>query len=185
MALNKEDREKTAFICHMGLFNFRVMPFGLANPPGVFMSIVLNGTETFSMAYLDDNMMFSRTPEGHFENLQRVFDRLRRHGLKLKLSKCQFLREETKVLGFVVNKDRIKIDVDKVEVIRAMSAPKTVRSFIGAIGYYRRFIPAFSRLAGPLISLMKKYARLKWMEDCQRAFETLKDQLTAVPLLAC
>ena len=108
--------------------------------------------------------------------------------LKLKLSKCQFLREETKYLGFVINKDGIKTDVDKVEVIKAIPAPKTVREirgFIGAIGYYRRFIPAFSRLAGPLISLTKKYAQFRWTEDCQRASEALKDQLTAVPLLAC
>ena len=68
-----------------------------------------------------------------------------------------------------------------------MPAPKTIREirgFIGAIGYYGWFISAFSRLAGPLLSLSKKYVRLRWTEDCQRAFETLKDQLTAVPLLA-
>ena len=150
------------------------------------MSIALDGMETFAMAYLDDIMVFSRSPEEHFEHLQRVFDRLKRHGLKMKLSKCQFLREETKYLGFVINKDRIKTDVDKVEVIRAMSAPKTVREikgFIGAIGYYRKFIPAFSRLAGPLISLTKKYVWFRWTEDCHHAFEALKDQLTAVPLL--
>ena len=86
VTLNKEDREKNAFTCHMGLFNFRVMPFGLANAPGVFnqlMSIVLDGMETFAMAYLDDIMVFSRSPEKHFEHLQRVFDHLKRHGLKL------------------------------------------------------------------------------------------------------
>ena len=120
VALNKEVREKTVFTCHMGLFNFRVMLFGLANAPGVFsqlMSIVLDGMETFTMAYLDDIMVFLRSPEEHFEHLQWVFDRLKRHGLKLKLSKCQFLREETKYLGFVINKDGVKTDVDKVEVI--------------------------------------------------------------------
>ena len=130
VALNKGNREKTAFTCHMGLFNFRVMPFGLANAPSVFsqlMSIVLDGMETFAMVYLDDFMVFSRSPE-HF---QRVFNRLKRHGLKLKLSKCQFLREETKYLGFVINKDRIK------------TAPKTVRKirgFIGAIGSYSHLV---------------------------------------------
>ena len=80
VALNKEDREKTAFTCHMGLFNFRVMPFGLAKAPGVFsqfMSIVLDGMETFTMAYLDDIMVFSRSPEEHFEDLQWVFDSLK------------------------------------------------------------------------------------------------------------
>ena len=116
VALNKEDREKNAFTCHMDLFNFRFMPFGLANAPGVFnqlMSTVLDGMETFVMAYLDDIMVFFRSHEEQFEHLQRVSDRLKRHGLKLKLSKCQFLREETKYLGFVINKDGIKTDVDK------------------------------------------------------------------------
>ena len=151
------------------------------------MSIVLNGMETFAMAYLDNIMVFSRSLEEHFEHFQQVFDRLRRHGLKLKLSKCQFLRVETKYLGFVMNKDRIKTGIDKVRVIRAMPTSKTfmeIRSFIGTIGYYRRFIPTFSQLAGPLKSLTKKYAQFRWTEDCQHAFAALKDQLTAAPLLA-
>ena len=76
------------------------------------------------------------------------------------------------------------IKPDKVEVIRTMPEPKSareVRRFIGAIGYDRRFIPAFSRLAGPLIALTKKYARFRWTDDCQRAFDCLKEQLTAMP----
>ena len=103
MALEKPNQEKAALTCHMGLFNFQVMPFGWLNVPGVFpqlMSIILSGMEGFSMAYLDDVLVFSRTPEEHFQHLQIVFDRLR-HRLKLKLPKCQFLREETKYLGFV------------------------------------------------------------------------------------
>ena len=189
VAMNEEDREKAAFTCHMGLYQFRVMPFGLAGAPGVFqqlMSIVLEDMEKFAMAYLDDILVFSKSPEEHFRHLQSVFDRLKKHGLKLKLPKCQFLKEETKYLGFIINKDGVKPDLDKVEVIRAMPEPKTVRQvrgFIGAIGYYRRFIPAFSRIATPLIQLTKKYARFKWTEECQRSFDCLKEQLTAIPLL--
>ena len=157
----------------MGLFNFRVMPFGLSNAPGVFtqsMSFVLNGLEGFAMAYL----VFSKTPEEHFEHLQQVMNRLREHNLKLKLSKCQSLREETNYIRFIINKDGIKLDLDKVEVIRAMPEPKNfreIRGFIGTIGYYRRFIPAFSRLMGPSIALTRKFARLRWTEDCKHAFQ--------------
>ena len=162
VALDQADREKAAFVCHTGLFQFRVMPFGLANAPGVFqqlMSIVLGGLEGFSMAYIDDILVFSSSINEHFQHLQAVFNRLRRHGLKIKLAKCQFLMAETKYLGFVINKQGIKPDDDKVKVIRSMPEPKTVRQvrgFIGAIGYYRRFIPAFSRIATPLIALTKK-----------------------------
>lgn len=103
--------------------------------------------ESFPIAYLDDTLVFSETPEKHFSHIRKPLDRLRRHGLKLKLPKCQFLREKTMYLGFVRNGDGIKPDIDKVEVIRERSAPKTlrqVRGFIRAIGYYQRLIPAFS-----------------------------------------
>lgn len=74
--------------------------------------------------------------------------------------------------------------LDKVEVIRAMLELKTVRQFISAIGYCRWFIPVFSRLVGPLIALTKKYMQFKWTKDCQKSFDNLKEQLTAIPLLA-
>lgn len=190
MALDEADREKTAFACHMGLYQFRVMSFGLANAPGVFqqlMSVVLGGLEQFAMAYLDDILIFSATIDEHLRHLRTVFARLRKHGLKIKLPKCQFMKKETNYLGFVIDEGGVHPDIDKVEVIRAMPQPRTVREvrgFIGAIGYYRRFIPAFSRIATPLIALTKKYARFSWTEDCQQSFNTLKEQLIAIPLLA-
>ena len=187
VALDRMDWEKAAFTCRVGLFNFRVMPFRLSNAPGVLTQLMSMVLEGFAMAYFDDVLVFSKTPEEHLAHLQQVMDRLREHNLKTKLPKCQFMKEETKYLGFIINKRGIKPDLDKVEEIRAMPELKSVREvrgFIGAIGYYRRFIPAFSRLAGPMIALTKKYARFKWTEDCQRAFNCLKEQLTAIPLLA-
>lgn len=89
--------------------------------------------------------------------------------------------------SFVINGDGVKTNIDNVEeVIGAMPEPKKVRQvrgFIGTIEYYGRFIPTFSRLAGPLITLTSKYARFMWTEDCQKAFDSLKEQLTAIPLL--
>lgn len=93
VALDEADGEKAVFACHMGLFQLKVITFGLANAPGKFqqlMSIVLEGIESFAMVYLDDILVFSETPEQHFNHLRQVFGRLRRHGLKLKLPKCQF-----------------------------------------------------------------------------------------------
>ena len=108
---------------------------------------------------------------------------MRKHGIKIKLRKCQFMMAETKYLGFVINKKGIKPDDDKVELIRWMPESKTVRQvrgFIEAIGYYRRFISAFSRIATPLIALTKKDTRFKWTDDRQRSFDTLKNQLTTL-----
>ena len=115
-----------------------------------------------------------------------VFDRLRQHGLKMKLKKCSFFQQETEYLGFVINDKGVKPNPKKVEAIRTLPSPKNVkevRSFIGMCSYYRRFLPNFSKIAEPLIFLTRKYAKFRWTEECQKAFDFLKDSLTVVPLL--
>ena len=189
VAMDEKDKEKTAFTCHKGLFEFNVMPFGLSNAPAVFqelMSVVLQGCNDFATAYLDDIMVFSSTLEEHLEHLSIIFGKLRQHNLKLKLKKCSFLQLETNYLGFVISEEGIKPDEKKVEAIKSLPVPtcvREVRSFIGMCSYYRRFIPNFSQIAEPIIALTRKYAHFKWSDTHQRAFEYLKDSLTAVPLL--
>ena len=131
MALGEADSEKVTFACHAGLFQFRVMPFGLANTPGVFqqlMSVVLAGLKNFSMAYLDDILVFLSSASEHPQHLQAVFKRLQSHGLKVKLPKCQFMNEETSYLGFVINKNGIKPDSHKIDKTRSIPNPKTGKS---------------------------------------------------------
>ena len=113
------------------------------------------------MAYLDDILIFSASVGEHLRHLKTLFAPLRKHRLKIKLSKCQSMKKETKYRGFVIDESGVHPDIDKAEVIRAMPEPRTVkevRGFIGATRYYKRFIPAFSRIATPLIALTKKYA---------------------------
>ena len=187
--MDEKDKEKTAFAYHKGLFEFNVMPFGLSNAPAVFqerMSVVLQGCYDFATAYLDDIMVFSSTLEEHLEQLSIIFGKLRQHHLKLKLKKCSFLQLETNYLGFVISEEGIKPDEKKIEAIKSLPVPtcvREVRSFIGMCSYYRRFIPNFSQIAEPIIALTRKYAHFKWSDTHQRAFEYLKDSLTAVPLL--
>ena len=189
VAMDEKDKEKTDFACHKGLFEFNVMPFGLSNAPAVFqelMSVVLQGCNDFATAYLDDIMVFSSTLEEHLKHLSIIFGKLRQHNLKLKLKKCSFLQLETNYLGFVISEEGIKPDEKKIEAIKSLPVPtcvREVRSFIGMCSYYRRFIPNFSQIAEPIIALTRKYAHFKWSDTHQRAFEYLKDSLTAVPLL--
>ena len=189
VAIDERDKEKTAFACHKGLFELNVMPFDLSNAPAVFqelMSVVLQGCYDFATAYLDDIMVFSSTLEEHLEHLTIIFGKLRQHNLKLKLKKCSFLQLETNYLGFVISEEGIKPDEKKIEAIKSLPVPtcvREVRSFIGMCSYYRRFIPKFSQIAEPIIALTRKYAHFKWSDTHQRAFEYLKDSLTAVPLL--
>ena len=188
--MDEKDKEKTAFVCHKGLFEFNVMPFGLCNAPQIFselMSIVLQDLDSFALAYLDDILIFSKTIQDHEKHIKTVFERLRKHGLKLKAKKCSFVKEQTQYLGFVIGKDGIKPDPEKVAAIRTLPAPctvKEVRSFIGMCSYYRRFVPNFSKIAEPLVTLTKKYARFKWDNECQKAFDFLKESLTVVPMLS-
>lgn len=188
--MDEDDKEKTAFACHRGLFEFNVMPFGLSNAPAVFqelMSVVLQGLNEFAIAYLDDILIFSSTLEDHLKHLDMIFDRLRKHDLRLKLKKCSFLQLETNYLGFIVDRDGIRPDPKKVEAIRSLPVPtcvREVRSFVGMSSYYRRFIPNFSEIAEPIIALTKKHAHFKWTEKHDKAFQYLKDSLSVVPLLA-
>jgi hypothetical protein len=190
VSMEEHDKQKTAFSCHRGLFEFNKMPFGLCNAPSIFqelMSIVLEGLGNFSTAYLDDILVYSATLDEHLKHLQIVFNRLRTHSLKLKLKKCSFLQKETTYLGFVINEYGVKPDPSKVKAIQSLQSPinvKQVRSFIGMCSYYRRFIPNFSKIAEPIINLTKKHAKFRWSEECQKAFEFLKSSLTVVPLLA-
>ena len=140
--LDERDKEKTAFTCHRGLYEYNVMPSGLANAPGVFqefMSVVLQDLGKIAMAYLDDIIIFSPSMEEHIKHIQLVFDRLRQHQLKLKISKCKFMQEETQYLGFLINRQGIMTDPDKVSVIKNMNPPscvREVRSFIGVCSYF-------------------------------------------------
>ncbi|VDI66449.1 Hypothetical predicted protein [Mytilus galloprovincialis] len=128
--VKESDKEKTAFVCHKGLFEFNVLPFGLASGPSLFSELVtevLQGLEHFSTAYIDDILIFSETEEEHLGHIQQVFDRLRQHKLKLKLKKCNFLQNETNYLGFIISKDGLKPDPEKVKAIQGMKAPSNVR----------------------------------------------------------
>ena len=187
--MDEKDKEKTAFACHRGLYEFNVMPFGLSNAPAIFqelMSVVLQECSEFATAYLDDILIFSSSFEEHLTHLNIIFQKLRQHKLKLKLKKCSFLKTETNYLGFVIDEQGIKPDQKKVEAIRSLPVPtcvREVRSFVGMCSYYRRFIPNFSQIAEPIIALTRKYAHFKWTDVHQKAFEFIKDSLTTVPLL--
>ena len=101
----EKDKEKTAFTSHRGLFEYNVMPFGLTNAPGVFqrlMSTVLRDMNHFSLAYLDYVIIFSSTFEEHQNHIFMVFDRLREHNLKMKISKCKFAQKQTQYLGLLL-----------------------------------------------------------------------------------
>jgi hypothetical protein len=192
--MDEQSKEKTAFITPDGLFQFRRMPFGLTNAPAIFsrlMSAILAGLSwQCCLVYLDDIIIFSRTYEDHLRDLQLVFDRLLKSGLKLNGEKCDFFRTEVAYLGHVISEEGISCDPKKIEAIQKWNEGKPptnlteLRSFLGMAGYYRRFVRTYAHLSLPLTELLAKDARWDWTPDRQAAFEHLKRSLAHPVTLA-
>ena len=184
------DVYKTAFSTHFGHFEFTVMPFGLCNAPATFqrmMSIVLRPyIGKFCCVYLDDILIYSRTQSDHARHLKLVLEALRDADLHAKLSKCEFGLNWVKFLGHVVSSDGIAMDPDKVVAMADWPTPKStahVRSFLGLVNYYRRFIRDFARIALPLTKLTGKEVPFEWGPEQMQAFQDLKTKLMQKPVL--
>ena len=185
------DKEKTAFSTYRGLFQFNVMPFGLANAPSTFqrlMELTLSDLHWKTcLVYLDDIIIFSKTVEEHLSRLQEVFQRLRDAGLKLKPSKCKLLQTSVKYLGHVVSNQGVETDPEKTQAVTMWPTPcniKELRQFLGFASYYRRFVKNFALVAAPLYTLTEKNKEWEWTRQCGAAFQELKNKLTSSPVLA-
>jgi hypothetical protein len=189
--IRPEDIPKTAFSTRYGLYEYLVMSFGLTNPPAHFMylmnSVFMPERDKFVVVFIDDILIYSKSEEEHAQHLQVILQRLRDHQLYAKFSKCAFWLREVPFLGHVISAEGIAVDPSKVQEVLEWKSPKSVtqiRSFLGLAGYYRRFIPNFSKIAKPMTQLLEKEAKLKWSPQCEKAFLTLKKLLTTTTVLA-
>lgn len=189
--LAKSSRPFTAFTTKRGHFHLKRMPMGLKTSPACFSRVMqialgdLVGKACY--IYLDDIIVFGKDIAEHNANLRMVLLRLREVGMKVKPSKCDFLKKSVVYLGHVISDEGIKPDPEKFSAILNFPQPKTVKeiqSFVGLVGYYRRFIKNFSAIARPLFNLTKKDTIFKWSTDCQTAFDELKRLVTNPPVLS-
>ena len=138
--------------------------------------MVLNGTN-FTLAYLDDIIIFSETAEQHLKHIQIVPNRLRQAKLKLKKIKCAFFKKELHYLGHLLTTDGVKPQLKKIKAISEMKPPKNqkgVREFLGMVWYYRKFFSRCADAARPMTKLTRKDSKFGWSDDCQIGFEYLK-----------
>ena len=204
--IKDEDKNKTAFqVGGLGFYEFNRMPFGLCNAPATFQRLMERCMGELNLRdcliYLDDVIIFSSTFEEHIERLEAVFSRLKQHNLKLKPSKCEFLRSEVTYLGHVVSEEGIRTDPEKTKAVKDWPVPKNVkevRAYLGFTGYYRRFIKNYANIARPLNDLLVGHCTTKktkakkktkqtpfvWTEAQQTAFDSLKEKLMKPPVLA-
>ena len=139
------------------------------------------------MVFIDDIVIYSKNKEEHAEHLRIVLQRLREHKLYAKFSKCDFWLREVQFLGHIVLEKGISVDPREIQDVLNWKAPTSVseiQSFLGLAGYYRRFVPDFSKIARPMTELLKNGVKFVWDNKCDQAFLTLRKLLTSAPVLA-
>jgi hypothetical protein len=190
VAMNDEDKKKTAFTTKYGLYEFNVMPFGLCNAPATFqrlMDELLRPYKgNFVEVYIDDITIFSKTFQDHCNHVNIVLDVLRQANLKLNMEKCFFFLTSVKLLGHEINREGVMPDDDKIVKVRDFPRPMNIRQlrgFLGLASYYRKFIANFSTIAKPLNQLLEKQVPFEWTEIQEKSFQMLKRYLITAPIL--
>ena len=181
MRVRENDVSKTAFRTRYGDYEFLVMPFGLTNALVAFMDLMNRVfspyLDKFVIVFIDDILVYSGSPEEHAKHLWTILQILRERQLYAKFSKCQFWLDKVVFLGHVISAEGISVDPHKIEAIVNWKPPTNVsevRSFLGLVGYYRKFVEGFSKIATPLTNLLKKDHKFEWSDTCQHSFEELR-----------
>ena len=185
----EEDSKKYLTInTHMGLFQYNRLVFDITSAPAIWQRTidqVQEGTPGTS-CILDDMIITGKDDAGHLANLEEVLRRLQLHGLRANKAKCEFFKEKITYCGHDIDKDGLHKSAEKVEAV--LNAPRPndvaeVKSFLGLIKYYHRFLPNLSTVVHPLTQLLEKNHQWKWTEQCEIAFHKVKEMITSEQVL--
>ncbi|CAN6557489.1 unnamed protein product [Malus baccata var. baccata] len=190
IVISPEDQEKTTFTCPFGTFAYRRMPFGLCNAPATFqrcmMSIFFDYVEKIIEVFMDDFSVFGDSFDSCLHNLSVILKRCVETNLVLNWEKCHFMVKQGIVLGHIISEKGIEVDKSKIDLVRHLPSPtsvREVRSFLGHAGFYRRFIKDFSKIAQPLCRLLQKEVAFEFTKECTKSFNQLKELLTTAPII--
>lgn len=185
-----KDIPKTAFTVDYGHYEYVRMPFGLKNAPSTFQRVMDNVLKELQgktcLCYMDDIIIFSTSLQEHMQNLRKVFERLQQANLKIQLDKSEFLHREIAFLGHIITTDGVKPNPDKIKAIQNFPIPKTekqIKSFLGLLGYYRKFIKDFANITKPLTACLRKNEKIILDEKYIKCFEYCKTLLIEDPIL--
>ena len=180
-----EDRYKTAFVSPFGLFQCCRLLFGLTGAPGTFQAVIEDMLQVLDtedvMAYLNDVICFHSSFEEHLRGVERLLQTIRKFGFKLSGKQCQFATRSVKFLGHVIDKDGIRPQPEKLDIIRDWKTPQDeaeLRRFLGVCTFWRQFVKGFARIAVPLHELLNK-PEFVLTSQCESAFKQLKEILCA------
>ena len=186
--LTERAKEVSAFVTPDGLFQYKVMPFGMKNSPATFqrlINLLIAGLEGVD-AYIDDVILYSDSWEHHLRTIKDFFDRLTEYNLTVNLVKSEFCHATVTFLGHVVGQGQVKPISAKVQAIAEFPVPtdkKQLMRFLGMAGYYRKFCSNFSSISAPLTNLLKRNTKFVWSTICQESFEQIKAMLQSSPVL--
>ena len=188
LLLDEESRKFVTVNTHRGLYRYTRLPFGVASAPAMFqklMDTILQGIPNV-ICYIDDILVTGADDAAHLRNLAEVFQRLEQHGIRMKKAKCNFMQMSVEYLGHRVDAEGLHTTPDKLEAVVKAPAPKNVqelRSFLGLVNYYGKFLSNLATTLQPLNSLLQKDRKWKWTSDCSHAFQLAKDMLTTSKVL--
>lgn len=188
--IKRESRKYTAFSTENGMYQWKVLPFGLSIAPSSFsrmMALAFSGlSPEHCFSYMDDLIVIGYSEKNHIENLKKVFEVCRKCNLKLNPSKCQFFRTEVSFLGHICTDHGLKPDPKKLLAVEKYPRPTdkdAVRRFVAFTNYYRRFVENFAKITKPLTNLTQKRVAFNWTEECESSFQLLKKKLLTTPIL--
>ena len=178
MLLDDESARLVTINTHQGLYECNRLPFGVASAPAVFQRAM--DSIPFVICYLDDILVTGRSDQEHLIHLEEVFRRLHEHGIRLKKDKCHFFQSYVEYLGHVIDARGVHTSEKKVQAIVEAPAPQNLhelRSFLGLLNYYAKFLPNLASTLHPLHELLRDDHPWHW-------FQTAKKNLVQAPVLA-
>lgn len=189
--MDPDSIEKTAFTVNNGHYEYLRLPFGLCNSPSTFQrmmdEILKEYLYKFAFVYMDDVVIFSKSLQDHLLHIRTIFQKFREINLKIQLDKSEFLCKEVAFLGHLITPEGIKPNPSKIEAVQKFPIPKTIKeikSFLGLVGYYRRFISNFAKITSPMTKCLKKGSKININDpEYIESFELCKQLLTNAPIL--
>ncbi|KRH93475.1 LTR retrotransposon [Pseudoloma neurophilia] len=182
--IHPDDQAKTGFITQDGIYEWKVMPFGLKNAPFTFQRIInkvlKDAINIFVLVYLDDICIFAENEDENLRYVQWVLTRLREVGLKINVKKCQFLKSTVQFLGFQVGNGKISLTDDQLAETTKLQSPKNrkeLASLLGFLGYVRNFIPNFSNRLDPLYKMLRKGSSFAMTDEMHEIIKEVKNDM--------
>ncbi|XP_026065967.1 uncharacterized protein K02A2.6-like [Carassius auratus] len=184
MEMDEKSKKFLTINTHKGLYQYNRLVFGIASAPALWqraMDQVLQGIPG-TQCYLDDIIVTGKDDSDHLQNLQRVLMRLCEYGLRANKEKCEFFKSQISYCGHVIDKDGLHKSQDKIEAVLKAPHPQNVsqlRSYLGLVNYYHKFLPNLSTVLHPLNALLQTKTQSKWSDSCEQAFQETKRLITS------